>query len=224
MFIGHYSLAFAAKAVRRSPSLAAGFIAVQLVDIGFFALAWIGIEKWRFDPALNGIMPFDLYYMPFTHSLLASVLWALVAGTAAALWAARGRKLIAGTVIATLVLSHWVLDLLAHRHDLGLLGDGPPKLGFALWERPAIEMPLEIGLTIAGFLVYLWSTRARGVWGARTPWIVLAILLILQSINWFGAPPQDAAAFCGLGLFAYALCTGMAWVLDRTRESRTAGS
>jgi len=39
MFIGHYSLALASKAVRRSPSLAAGFIAVQLIDIGFFSLA-----------------------------------------------------------------------------------------------------------------------------------------------------------------------------------------
>jgi hypothetical protein len=220
MFIGHYSLAFAAKAVRKSPSLAAGFIAVQLVDIGFFSLAWIGIEKWRFDPALTGIMPFDLYYMPYTHSLLAAVIWAVVAGAAVMLWASPGRKAIAGAVIAVLVFSHWVLDLLVHRRDLSLFDDAAPKLGFGLWDQPKLEMPLEIGLTLAGFLIYLSSTRAKGAWGPRTPWIVLAVLLILQAINWFGAPPRDAASFCGLGLFAYALCAGMAWVLDRTRGSR----
>jgi len=220
MFIGHYSLALASKAVRRSPSLAAAFIAVQLVDIGFFSLAWMGIEKWRFDGALSGIMPFDLYYMPFTHSLLAAILWALVAGIVAACWVAPGRRWVVGAVIAVLVFSHWPGDLLVHRADLGLLGDGPPKLGFGLWNQPRIAMPLELALTLAGFCVYLVSTRARGAWGARAPWIVLAVLLILQAINWFGAPPRDALSFCGLGLFAYALCAGMAWVLDRTRESR----
>ncbi len=220
MFIGHYSLALASKAVRRSPSLAAGFIAVQLIDIGFFSLAWIGVEKWRFDATLTGIMPFDLYYMPFTHSLLAAILWALAAGIAAACWVAPARRWVVGVVIAVLVFSHWPVDLLVHRQDLGLLGDGPPKLGFGLWDQPRIAMPLELALTLAGFAVYLASTRARGTWGARSPWIVLAVLLILQTINWFGAPPRDALSFCGLGLFAYALCAGMAWALDRTRESR----
>jgi len=28
------------------------------------------IEKWRLDPAISGILPVDLYYMPFTHSLI----------------------------------------------------------------------------------------------------------------------------------------------------------
>jgi membrane-bound metal-dependent hydrolase YbcI (DUF457 family) len=219
MFIGHYSLAFAAKAVRRSPSLAAGFIAVQLVDIGFFTLAWLGVEKWRFDATLTGIMPFDLYYFPFTHSLLAAAVWALAAAMLVMLWTPPGRKAIAGAVIGTLVFSHWVLDLLVHRHDLSLVDDAAPKLGFGLWNVPKLEMPLEIALTLAGFFIYLSSTRARGAWGERTPWIVLAVLLLLQAINWFGAPPQDALSFCGLGLFAYALCAGMAWGLDRTRQS-----
>jgi hypothetical protein len=220
MFIGHYSLAFASKAVRRSPSLAAGFIAVQLVDIGFFSLAWIGIEKWRFDGTLSGIMPFDLYFMPYTHSLLAATIWALLAGFVAAWWTSPGRRWVVGVVIALLVFSHWPWDLLVHRHDLGLLGDGPPKLGFGLWNQPKIAMPLELAVTLGGFFIYLASTRPRGTWGARAPWLVLVVLLILQTINWFGAPPRDALSFCGLGLFAYALCAGMAWVLDRTRQSR----
>jgi hypothetical protein len=220
MFIGHYSLAFASKAVRRSPSLAAAFIAVQLVDIGFFTLAWLGVEKWRFDSTLTGIMPFDLYYMPFTHSLLAAAIWALAAGIVVMLWTSPGRKAIAGLLIAALVFSHWLLDLLVHRRDLSLFDDAVPKLGFGLWDTPQLEMPLEIALTLAGFFIYLSSTRARGKWGARTPWIVLAVLLVLQTINWFGAPPRDALSFCGLGLFAYALCAGMAWGLDRTRQSR----
>jgi len=78
-------------------------------------------------------------------------------------------------------------------------------------------MPLEIALVLAGFLLYMSSTRPHGRWGRAFPWIALAGLLILQGINWFAPPPVGAAAFSGLGLFAYAACVGLAWGLDRTR-------
>lgn len=217
MFIGHYAPAFAAKAVRNSPSLAICFIAVQLVDIGFFSLAYFGVEKWRPDPAISGIMPVDLYYMPFTHSLLGVGIWALVAGALALFLAPRGRKATAGVLVSLLVLSHWLLDLLVHRNDLGLLDNEPNKLGFGLWNWPMVEMPLEIGIALVGLWIYLSSTSARGAWGRRMPWIALIVLLAMQFVNWFGPQPQSGAAFSSLGLFAYALCACVAWGLDRTR-------
>ena len=217
MFIGHYAPAFAAKAVRNSPSLAICFIAVQLVDIGFFSLAYFGVEKWRPDPTISGIMPIDLYYMPFTHSLLGSAIWALAAGALALFLAPRGRKATAGALVSLLVFSHWLLDLLVHRHDLGLLDNEPDKLGFGLWDRPMLEMPLEIGIVLVGLRIYASSTSARGAWGHRLPWIALVVLLALQLVNWFAPQPQNSAAFSGLGLFAYALCAFVAWGLDLTR-------
>jgi hypothetical protein len=220
MFIGHYAPAFALKAVRKSPSLAACFVAVQLLDIGFFSLAYFGVEKWRPDSGLTGIMPVDLYFMPFTHSLLGSAIWALAAAGATFVLVAKGRKVVGGAIIGALVLSHWLLDLVVHRSDLGLVGDGPDKRGFGLWNLPAVEMPLEIGLVLTGFFFYLSSTRPRGACGRRFPWVALAGLLGLQAINWFGSPPTGAAAFSGLGLFAYAACVALAWGLDRTREPR----
>jgi hypothetical protein len=45
MLIGHYPIAFAAEALRKSPSRAAGFVAAQWVDMGFFSLAFVGVEK-----------------------------------------------------------------------------------------------------------------------------------------------------------------------------------
>ena len=71
-FIGHYACAFAAKTVRKPPSLLVCFIAVQWVDIAFASLAYIGIEKWRPNPSIDGILPVERYYMPFTHSLIGS--------------------------------------------------------------------------------------------------------------------------------------------------------
>jgi hypothetical protein len=220
MFIGHYAPAFAARALRNSPSLATCFVAVQLVDIAFFSLAYLGIEKWRPDPGITGIMPVDLYYMPFTHSLAGSAVWALAAGAIVLALAPRGRKAMSAAIVSALVFSHWLLDLVVHRHDLGVLDDEPDKLGFGLWDWPAIEMPLEVGLVLAGLLLYASSTRARTGSSHRWMWGTLVALLILQGINWFTPLPQGAAAFSGLGLLAYAASAALAWGLDRTRERR----
>ena len=218
MFIGHYAPALAAKALRNSPSLTAGFLAVQLVDIGFFLLAYFGVEKWDPNPAISGIMPVDLYYMPYTHSLLGSALWALVAGAIAYALAPSGRRRMAAGVISTLVFSHWLLDLLVHRHDLGLLDNESNKLGFGLWNYPLVEMPLELALVFGGLWIYGKSTRAKVPWGRRLLWVVPGVLLLLQLINWFGPIPEGRAAFSLLGLFAYGVCALMVWLLDRTRE------
>ena len=72
MFVGHYAASFIAKAEEPSAPLWSYFAAAQLLDIGWGALVIVGVEKMRVDPALPGSV-FDLYYMPWTHSLLAAV-------------------------------------------------------------------------------------------------------------------------------------------------------
>jgi len=217
MFVAHYAPALALKAVRNSPGLAAGFLAVQLVDIGFFSLSYFGIEKWAANPALKGFMPVDLYFMPYTHSLIGAAGWALAAAVATALITPKGGKLVGGLIIGALVLSHWFLDLIVHRHDLSIFSDAERKLGFGLWDEPLLVMPLELGLLLAGFAVYLAVTRARGAVGNVAPWIVLAILFVVQGINWFTPPASDGATFSGLGLAVYFALAGLAFWLDRLR-------
>ena len=77
MFIGHFAPAFIAAAVSpRSPRLGTLFVAAQLVDWAFFALALIGVERLRVDPAASVMVPMDLYHMPYTHSLIGAGIWA----------------------------------------------------------------------------------------------------------------------------------------------------
>jgi hypothetical protein len=47
--------------------------ASRLLDIGWSGLVLAGIEKVRIDPTLSG-SPFDLYDMPYTHSLPAAII------------------------------------------------------------------------------------------------------------------------------------------------------
>ncbi len=219
MFVGHYAPAFALKAVRKSPGLAAGFIAVQLVDIGFFSLTYFGIEKWRPNPSLQGMRKIDLYYMPYTHSLVGALAWATAAGALAWALSPVGRKAIGGAIIALLVFSHWLLDLAVHRPDLALIDDHD-KVGFGLWNFPEVAMPLEIGLLLIGFAVYLTVTAPRSTAGRITPWVVLSVLLTIQYIDWFMPVSSDPLQFTVLALTSYFAVAALGFWLDRTREPR----
>lgn len=211
MFIGHWAPALAAAAVsRKSPGLGTLFVAAQLVDWGFFALAWAGIEHVRIIPGHTAMNPMDLYHMPYTHSLLGSAVWA--AAFAALIWmASRDRS--AAVIGGAVVLSHWFLDLLVHVPDLTLAGS-PPPMGLGLWNYPMIEMPLELAIT---FGPLAWYAKARP--GPLVPVLVLgAILLLVQAVNWFGPPPEaPGPEMYGTALFAYALLAAVAWWVGRTR-------
>src|SRR5215470_7739893 len=79
MFVGHYGPAFAAKAVRKSIPLWVLFIAVQFVDVLWAIFVLLGIEKVRIVPGITAASPLDLYYMPYTHSLVGALGWSVLA-------------------------------------------------------------------------------------------------------------------------------------------------
>lgn len=211
MFIGHFAPAFvAAAAYSRGPKLGTYFIAAQLVDWAFFMLALVGVEKMRIDPQASAMVPFDLYFMPYTHSLAGTGAFALVAGLAIAIYF---RDALAGFLMALVTASHWVLDWLTHVPDLTLAGS-PPLYGLGLWNSPEIAMPLEIGITLAAFVFY--TRRSRGP--AAQPLILIALMLALQAVNWFAPHPAEAGPFLyGQALFAFALLTLVAFWVGENR-------
>ena len=218
MFVGHFAPAFVASALGpRAPRLATTFIAAQLVDWAFFALAILGVEKVRVEPGATVMVPLDLYFYPYTHSLAGAGLWAL--GFAALILIFR-KNALAALLAGLVVVSHWVLDFLVHRPDLSLMGH-EPHYGLGLWNYPAIAMPLEIGLLLGGLYFYLRRTR-----GPAGPPIVLALaLLIFQAINWFAPHPAEANLFLYVqALFAFGILTLLAaWVGENRQFVRRGG-
>lgn len=210
MFVGHYSAAFAAATLPRAPRLGTLFVAAQLIDLGFFSLVLAGAEHMRLTPGITVMNNMDLYDMPWTHSLLGAGGWALAFGVIVWLWL---RNRTAGIVAGAVVLSHWLLDLLVHQPDLTLAGS-PPKMGFGLWNMPAIEMPLEIGLLLGSVWLFARATSGKA-WPLVT---LLAVLLGLQAFNWFAPQPTELDASQSiLGLVAYALAAILAWWVARGR-------
>ena len=214
MFIGHFAPAMVAATHPKAPGLGTLFVAGQLVDFGFFGLALVGIENFRITPGITKMVPLDLYDLPYTHSLMGSTVWAI--GFALLIWLFTKNR--TGALIGGLVvLSHWFLDLLVHAPDLTIAGS-PPKLGFGLWNYPAIEMPLELFITFGALAYYVVKTRANSAWSKYAVALLVLLLALFQAINWFGPPPEHAdAAMMITGLLAFTVAAISAWWVGRTR-------
>ena len=215
MFIGHWAPAFAAAAIsKKSPSLGTLFIAAQLTDWGFFLFAIVGLEKMRIEPGITAMNPFDLYHMPYTHSLIGTLGWAALMLVILLLLR---RQFVTATIAALVVISHWLVDLLVHRPDLTIAG-GEARYGLGLWNYPAAAIALELGITLAAFVWYLRRTKGP----VMPPWILLAFLLVIQAISWFGPQPTEAnIALYGTALLSFGLAAWIASWVGTTRRHVT---
>jgi len=209
MFVGHYGISFAAKKTAPSVSLATLFVAVQLLDVGWSLLVLLGVEKVRIVPGITATNPLDLYYMPYTHSLIAALLWSVAALVLYRLVrpsAPRGAALVVGAA----VFSHWVLDFLVHRPDLPLYDDSA-KVGMGLWSFPVIAMALEVTLLFGGLWLYFQTGVTR-----RTGMIIFAVLMVaIQAFVFFGPPPASDRAAAMTALAAYAVFAAVIALLER---------
>ena len=135
MFIGHYGVSLAAKRVDARLPLGWLFLAVQLPDILWAVLFLVGVEKARIIPAQEtAVMAVDLYYIPYSHSLLATLLWA---GAIYALFrllpsrVAGLRKSTVAIAMALAVISHFVLDVIVES-NLPLYYGDTSKIGLGV--------------------------------------------------------------------------------------------
>src|SRR5213083_211768 len=80
MFVGHYSVAFAAKTERNKITLWVLFVAVQFLDYIWATLVLLGIEKLRVIKGFTAGSMLDSYFHPYSHSLITVIAWSAVAG------------------------------------------------------------------------------------------------------------------------------------------------
>ncbi|MEM7434471.1 MAG: hypothetical protein AAF436_04900 [Myxococcota bacterium] len=204
MFVGHYAPSFAFRRFGGVP-LWVLFMAAQFVDVLFALLVLLGVEKVRIVEGFTASSPLDLYYMPYSHGLLPSVGWALVAGLLGALlWGRRG-----GVAIGVCVLGHWFLDLPVHVADLPIVGDAY-KVGFGLWDRPLVAFLLEAAALLGGAAIY-----ARHAANRLPIWLFCLLMLAIQMSNVFMPPPPGPRAFAVMALSSYVAFAAMAWFVER---------
>ncbi len=222
MFIGHYGPAFAGKAAAKTVPLWVLFVAVQLLDYGWSVLVLLGVEKVRIVPGFMPMSPFDLFYMPYTHSLLGAAIWAVAAGALYALAPRRQRRLVVcerGRAGGVLALAPG-LDRPQVRHA--------PRLRKRRAEtrlRPCgrispSPLALEIALFLGGLVLYVRATTAKGALGRVMPFVCAIVFVGAELIDVFGPPPPNPNAAATLILIIFTVGALVAYALERTRQPR----
>ena len=215
MLAGHYAPALALHARLPRAPLWSLFLAVQAVDVAFFALALVGVERSEYDP--QALPRFKVTSGVITHSLVTTPLWGLLA--LALGWRARGAAV--GLGLALAVVSHWPLDLVVHAPDLPLGLSQEPAVGLSLWCYPPWSLVLELLLLAGG-----WGLLRRGLLPRprRHLDLLFATLAGIQLVTDLAMPlpssPQ-ATALSALGL--YGGLALLAWRVDVARARASDG-
>lgn len=212
MFIGHYGPALAAKPLAKPVPLWLLFVAVQWMDFCWSALVLAGVEKVRIVPGFTEGSPLDLYFMPYTHSLIGAAILSLIFGLLALL-VVKDRRAVAVAVVAGASFSHWLLDFIVHVPDLPLIGD-TDKVGLGLWRWVWISLPLELATLLAGAIIYVRAVPSKTRFGDLAFWTFVSAMAAVELYAAFGPAPVSPAAEAQTALFAYGLLALFAGLVD----------
>jgi len=215
MFIGHYALGLAAKRIAPRTSLGTLFLAPSLADLLWPVFLLLGWERVRVTGGANPFLTLTFDAYPISHSLLTLIGWGILL---AVLYRWRSGDARAATVVALLVVSHWVLDFVTHVPDMPLYPGGP-TVGLGLWNSVAGTVIIEGSMFVAGAWIYVTTTRARDAVGRYALWALLAFLVVSYVASLFTGPPPtlQAIEFGGI-VFGWLFVGWAAWAV-RHREA-----
>jgi hypothetical protein len=177
----------------------------------------LGLERVHIAPGITEVTPLDFVSYPYSHSLLADLVWAalfaVVYGSLRKDW--RG-----AVWLAVLVLSHWVLDVVAHRPDMPTWPGGP-KLGLGLWNSVPATLFVEFALFGTGASLYARSAPARDRMGSLLFGALVVVLAVIYLASVFGPPPPSEQALVITALLGWLFVAWGYWI-DRHRVPRAA--
>jgi hypothetical protein len=184
------------------------FLGVQAVDILFFLLAPLGIERLVLRPEETGLLKLGLEYLPFSHSLAAALGWGLLAVGVGRLV---GHPRV-GLALGLAVASHWFVDLPVHTEDLPIAAGEGLRVGLGMWTSQFGSMAFEIGFLVGGFTIL---ARDLGGSARRRAFRVVAAMVVVQVLTVYVLPLPPSvlllAVTSQIGFFAFA---GAAWWIE----------
>ena len=216
MGIGHAAVALGAS--RAAPRLNVGLLvfAAFLADFLLGIFAAFGLEQAHVPPDFAS-RHYLTFTFPYSHGLVALVLWGVVLGVLFSLADTENRAR-AFWIVAALVLSHFLLDALVHVPELPLLGPNSLKVGMGLWNHMPVELTLETLIALAGVALYwgLKGTTRVARWG------MAAFVLLVTGLTWtqisMVTPPKPSQLISSW-LIGPLLFSAIPYALDRSRAA-----
>ncbi|MBN2013094.1 hypothetical protein JW960_27435 [candidate division KSB1 bacterium] len=172
-----------------------------------------GWERVAIEPGNTAYTPLNFIYYPFTHSILGVIIWAVLFGL---IYYGIRKNVKNALILGSLVLSHWILDLIVHRPDLALVPWSNIKVGLGLWNSVFLTVLAESLIFVIGAFLYLRVTRAKNKSGSLGLWGLLVFLALIHIMNLVGPPPESAGPIAYIGISQWLLIAWAYWI-DRNR-------
>lgn len=217
MFLGHYGVALALKRAEPKLSLGTLFVAVQLADLLWAIFILLGWEHARIVPGYTAVTPIEFLDYPISHSLIAAIIWGVVAAALYYSWPTRDttRHWQAALIVGLAVFSHYPLDVLVHVPDLPISGNDSPKLGLGLWNNPTATIVAELLLLGIGLAVYVVLRSHRHPARAGRLLVVVLVLVGTYFASLYGPLPPNMPTVAVSGIVFFLAVAALAAWADR---------
>jgi hypothetical protein len=174
--IDHAATALLIK--RRYPSvpMVPILISVQAMELAWVILNYLGVERVTTESTVRSVADIHLAYMPYSHSVGTPIILAL----AAWLIIEKGVGRVAlGRAVGIGILSHLILDLLTHAHDIVFWpGLTSPKLGLGLY---------AVAPWAAFVIEFLYGILCWAVYRGSRSLLALIVICNLANLSFFSA-------------------------------------
>lgn len=216
MVIGHYFPSFAAKRVEKNIPLWLLFISAQFIDVVWAVFIITGIEGARIIPGSSGENILDNYYIPFTHSLPGAI---VLSGIVFIIFKVIRKSNREALVLALVVFSHWVFDLVSHHPDLPLWGNSY-KVGFGLSNFPVVDLIVQVSLFLIGMALYVRYTEPVSNIGKYGVIVFCALVVMIQVAATLPPAAQSPQRLGITMLLIYFSTTAIVFWIERNRNER----
>ena len=209
MFIGHFGTGLAAKKLDPKISLGTLFFAAQFIDLLWPIFLLLGLEKVKIEQGNTSFTPLNFISYPYSHSLFGVLIWSLLFGS---IYYLNRKNIKSALLLAALVMSHWILDLISHKPDLQLIPWSEVRVGLGLWNYFTASIVAEVLIYCVGAYLYVKSTKAKNRKGEIGMWGLLVFLAIVYLMNLFSSAPPSVNAIVIVGLFQWLIIAWAYWV------------
>ena len=214
MFAGHIGAALALGRADRGANVGVFVLSALLPDVVLWVLILGGIESASI-PAGFALTHQPEFIFPYSHGLVASLCWSVLAGVVAFAWypaSGRARARLA-VLVAAAVFSHWLLDVLVHGPEMPLLGVTSTKLGLGLWRNMPAALAVEAVMVVIGLSLFLAGAAMASA--RRLLLVALALLLLAFTVAGMtvAPPPPSVMAMAASSLLTILVVCGLfAWL------------
>jgi hypothetical protein len=212
MLIGHVAVGFAAKPWTPRTSLGTLVFAALLADVLWGVLLLAGVEHVQFRSGIGAANYAVATDIAWSHSLATGVCWAVLFALLTRQRDADGR---AARMIALAVLSHWVLDAIAHRPDMPLAPGLSARIGFGLWTSVPATVLVEGGFWVLALVLFLRRSKPRRRLAHVVLWSAAMFLTLAWYNNIAGPPPPNPRTAPAASLAFFSLTIAWAYWVDR---------